>query len=36
MKGDIELAAIVIAAGFIISAVIVGIALIFAAGRVRK
>jgi hypothetical protein len=36
MHGDIELAAIVLAAGMVISAVVLGIALIIAAGRIRK
>lgn len=36
MIGDIEMAALVIAAGLVISAVIVGVALVVAAGRLRK
>jgi len=36
MVGDIELAAVVIAVGIIISSLILGIALVVAAGRMRK
>ena len=36
MIGDIELAAALVVAGMIVSAVIVGISLVIAAGRLRK
>ena len=36
MTGDIELAAIIVAAGLVIGAAIVGVALVIAAGRTRK
>jgi hypothetical protein len=36
MTGDIELAAILIVVGLVISAAIIGIALVVAAGRTRK
>jgi hypothetical protein len=36
MRGDIELAALVLVAGMVVSAIILSIALIIAAGRVRK
>jgi hypothetical protein len=36
VTGDIELAALVIAVGLIVGAVIVGFSLIIAAGRLRK
>jgi hypothetical protein len=36
MIGDIELAAAIIALGLVLSAVIIGVALVVAAGRVRR
>ena len=36
MTGDIEIAAIVIALGLIVAAVIVGVALVIGANRIRK
>jgi hypothetical protein len=36
MTGDAELAAIVLAVGLVISALIVGVSLVVAAGRLKK
>lgn len=36
MRGDIELAAFLIAVALVLSAVVVGVSLIIAAGRIRK
>jgi hypothetical protein len=36
MIGDVEMAAVVIALGLVASAVIVGVSLIIAAGRIRR
>jgi hypothetical protein len=36
MTGDIELAALVIAVALVVGAVVLGIALVVAAGRLRK
>jgi hypothetical protein len=36
VTGDIELAAMVVAVGMVVSAVIIGTALVIAAGRIRK
>ena len=36
MHGDIELAALVLGAGMVVSAVVLGIALVIAAGRSRR
>ena len=36
MAGDIELAALIVAAGMVVSALILGVCLIVAAGRTRK
>jgi hypothetical protein len=36
MNGDIEIAAFLIAAGLVIGAMIIGVSLMIAAGRLRK
>jgi hypothetical protein len=36
MVGDVEIAAIVIAVGLVVGALILGISLVIAAGRIRK